>query len=95
MTSENEERLVMALESLASSFQSIAESQQNCYALAEKRMNFDHPPRKAPTDVYLTRVPTLEDQLREDQGASGETLEEWIGLREQEVIASTKKAGQP
>lgn len=80
---EFSERYVAAHELLARSLARLAD-------LTENRFNIDFPKKRDPQDVTLTRVPTEEDKLRERQGSSDEPIEEWIGIREKQVIEGTK-----
>ena len=69
MTEELFERLVIAVEIIAKSF--------------ERWKEVSFPEKKTPTEATVTRIKTEEDLAREAQGASDEPIEEWIGLREQ------------
>ena len=84
MDDNREERLTAAFESIANSLVKLA-------TLSENRFDKEYPARKAPQDVTLTRIPNEEDRIREEQGQSEETLEEWIGIREKAVISQGKK----
>jgi len=88
MNEETEERLTVAFERIADALVRLA-------TLSENRYVRDFPTKKAPQDVTLTRVPNEEDRLREDQGDTGETLEEWIGIREKTVIEEGKRRQSP
>jgi len=88
MNEQTEERLTVAFERIADSLERLA-------TLSENRYQHEFPTRKVPQDVTLTRVPTEEDRIREDQGASDEPLEEWIGIREKAVIEQGKKQQSP
>lgn len=84
MDDNREERLTLAFERIADSLVKLA-------TLSENRFDKDFPAKKVPQDVTLTRIPNEEDRIREDQGDTGETLEEWIGIREKAVIEEGKK----
>jgi hypothetical protein len=81
MTSEQEERLVSAFESIASTFTRWYDRQfPNITVRTEEE--------KLAT---FTKIPSEEDRLRESLGDTGEaTTEEWIGLREKEFIGRGK-----
>lgn len=66
------ERFVLSFEKLAAAAEGLNEIQRRTF---EKTF----PERKEARDAILTRVPSEEDRLREAQGASGESLEEWLG----------------
>jgi hypothetical protein len=74
-----EERAVVALEWFASALTRIA-------TVMENRYHRDFPSKPAARDAIITRVPSPEDKLKEDLGSTGESEEEWIGLREQELL---------
>ena len=84
MDDNREERLTLAFERIADSLVKLA-------TLSENRFDKEYPAKKVPLDVTLTRIPNEEDRIREDQGATGEPLEEWIGIREKEVIERAKQ----
>lgn len=71
MTSAQEERLILAFESIAATM--VAE-------YAKK-----YPTRDRPADIEITRVLTEEDRVREDQGDTDEPLDRWttLGTREE------------
>ena len=81
MTEAHEERLVIAFEQIARALTGIYDTQKKGLA---KRW----PERGEVREAVVTRVPTAEDLVREAHGASEESIEEWIGLREQEFIKS-------
>lgn len=87
MTYEQDERLVVAFEQIAQALQGLHDTGQKEFA---KRF----PERKEPREAVVTRIPTAEDLIREDQGASDEPIEEWIGLREQEFLSRPQTADQ-
>jgi hypothetical protein len=79
---ELDERVIRSLELLVGAMQSIAKTMELDY-------NRKYPPKKEPRDVEITYVKTEEEQLREDQGDTGEqTLQDWtsIGPRERQII---------
>jgi hypothetical protein len=91
------ERTVNALESLARSFDRIALTVEKFYSLAEKVYEKHYPQPKAIRDAVVHRKPTEEERIREEQGATGEALYEWLtglGRREKEITetGSTKNA---
>lgn len=87
--SEALDRDTRAMERLATAHESIAKTLSQFY---EKM----YPPKHEPRDVQLTRVPDTIDKLKESQGASEETTEDWltnVGPREREFIRSQKSKG--
>jgi len=84
---DHEERAVRALED-------IAEALVSWCKLEQQRFERDFPPRRNPLDVRdatITHIPTAEEQLKAAQGQSEEPTEEWIGLREQELLDQRSK----
>lgn len=90
------ERDERAMERIADSLESIADSLVQWCKLSQARFDREFPVKRNPLDATITRVPNDEDRLRESLGASEETLEEWTGEREQRVIleqsSQTRKA---
>lgn len=84
---ENE---LMAVERIASAFEVIADTLTAWFKLEVQRFEKQWPVRREPRDAEITTSPDPEEQLKKDQGASEERIEEWIGLREQEFIRSTE-----
>ncbi len=70
-----------AMERMASAFESIAETLAKFY---EKM----YPPKHEPGDVTLSRLKNPTDLIKEAQGATEETTDEWldIGPRERAFI---------
>ncbi len=68
---------------IATAFESIAVTLAQFY---EKM----YPPKHEPGDVTLTRIATEEDKIREAQGATEETTDQWldIGPRERALLDS-------
>ena len=81
--SESLDRDTRAMERLADSFERITD-------LMAKFYDKMYPAKHEPRDVTLTRIPTEEDKIREAQGATEETTDEWldIGPRERAFIES-------
>lgn len=75
-----------AMERIAASFEVIADLMQAWYKLEVQRFDKQYPVKREPQDATVTHVPTAEDELKTSQGASSETLEEWLGPRESELI---------
>src|ERR1700726_1388562 len=76
------------LERLANSFEQIAKLMAQFY---EKM----YPPKQDARDVTLTRLPDTVDRIKQDQGATEESTDDWlsleeeIGPREKEFIAKS------
>jgi len=74
-------------ERIASAFERIA-------TILEKWYETLYPPKREPADLTITRIPTDEDKIKEAQGATEESTEDWlsdIGPRERQFLASTQK----
>jgi hypothetical protein len=67
---------------VATALESIADSLAEWCKLSQARFDKEYPVKREPQDATVTHVPTAEDELKASQGASSETLEEWIGPRE-------------
>lgn len=89
MTENQEERIVSAFEQIATALTGIYDTQ-------EKQFAKQWPERKEAREAVYSRVPNEEDIIREQLGASNESLEEWltvpeekgyIGEREKEFLA--------
>lgn len=75
MNENQAERLVLAFEKMADTFQ--------------KWYVSDHPEKKGPSEPTISYVKGPEEQMLEDQGKTGEeTTEEWttLGPREREFL---------
>jgi hypothetical protein len=78
---ESFDRDTRAMERLATAFEAIALTLAQFY----DKM---YPPKHEPRDVTLTRIPTEEDKIREAQGSTQETTDQWldIGPRERALL---------
>jgi hypothetical protein len=77
MTEDFEERLVAAFELMATALTGIHDTQ-------EKQFAKQWPERKEAHEAVYSRVPTEEDRIREEHGASDESLEAWLTVPEEE-----------
>jgi len=77
-----------AMERIATAVESIADSLADWCKLSQARFDKKYPVKANVRDATITRTPSDEDKLLESLGGTNEPLEEWVGLREQEVIAS-------
>ncbi len=77
------DELSEAMGRVAAAFERVAASLEKFY---EKM----YPPKHEPGDVTLTRIATEEDKIREAQGATQETTDQWldIGPRERALLES-------
>jgi hypothetical protein len=76
MSPQHEERIVLAVEMLATAMTSIAKTYELTYYRA-------HTPKRPPRDIEITRPLTPEEELRQSQGATGETnIKDWMTLNE-------------
>ena len=85
MTEEQEERLVTAFEQIAGALTGIHDTQ-------EKQFAKQWPERKEVHEAVYSRVPTEEDLIREEHGASDESLEDWLTVpKEEEYIGERER----
>lgn len=73
-------------ERISASLEKIAEALTRLAVVAEHAAYRQFPIKREAEDATITRLPTDEDKLRESLGDTGETFDEWIGLREQELL---------
>ncbi len=81
------DRDTRAMERLATAHERIANTLEKFYAEM-------YPAKREPRDVTLTALPDTTDRLKQDQGATEETTEEWlteVGPREREFIEQSAK----
>ena len=77
MTEDFEERLVAAFEQIATALTGI-------YGTQEKQFAKQWPERKEAHEAVYSRVPTEEDRIREEHGASDGSLKDWLTFPEEE-----------
>jgi hypothetical protein len=77
MTGEQEERLVYAFEKIATALVGIHDTKKKQFAKL-------WPERKEVHEAVYSRVPNEEDLIRERQGASDESLSDWLTVPEEE-----------
>jgi hypothetical protein len=88
---ESIERDERAMERLASAAELIASNLTLFVRLLNQWYERTYPVKGPVTDATITRIPTAEDKLRQEQGDTGEkTVEEWIGPRERVLAKSSK-----
>jgi hypothetical protein len=82
------------MERLAHSFEVIAQTAVAWYNLEKKRFELEHPTKPDARDATVSHIKSPIDQLRESQGATGETDEEWgtLGPREKQFLTRSKNA---
>jgi hypothetical protein len=85
MTPEQEERLVVAFESMAETFDFIAGTLDGIGKTLYRHHRKTFPKRKKPADATITHILTPEEQLRADQGESDEPIDEWTTLGPREA----------
>jgi len=88
MNRDQTERLVVAFEKIATE---LGRANDTAIKAFEKQW----PERKEFREAIVTRVPTEEDIIKENQGASDEPISEWIGFREKQYIEEKKAASSP
>jgi hypothetical protein len=84
MLLEQDERFVHALEQIAAALKGIDETRKQEF---ERRF----PVRKEFREAIVTRVPSEEDRIREEHGASTGSLEEWLGELGGEEFIGTRE----
>ena len=85
MAEDFEERLVAAFEQMATALTGIHDTQ-------EKQFAKQWPERKEVHEAVYSRVPTEEDLIREEHGASDESLEDWLTVpKEEEYIGERER----
>ena len=86
MTEDQFERLVVSFESIAKSLGEIGVIGQRIY-------DHKYPERGAPREAVLTRIKSEEDLIKERQGATGESVAEWLtGYEDAEFIGDRERA---
>ncbi len=76
---------------IAGALEKLAEEQHKANVIEQARFDKEYPPKKEVQDVTITHIKTEEERLREDQGDTGESDEEWIGAREQRFEEEQRK----
>jgi len=75
-----------AMERIATALDQISKSLAAWCILESAKFDKHYPVKANVRDATITRTPSDEDKLLESLGATDEPLEEWIGLREQQVV---------
>lgn len=94
MMTEYEKRKVEAIEAVATALRDIGAAMHLSYLLDREIYRKNYPEKKEVRDALITRPETAEDKARKNQGATDETDEEWIGRREQKVLATEEARRQ-
>jgi hypothetical protein len=71
------ERLVVSCEKIATALEGLNETQR-------QRLQWQYPEKGEVREAIVTRVPTREDLIREAQGASRVSIDEWLSDINQE-----------
>lgn len=87
-------RQVEAIEAVATALRDIGASMHLSYQLERAKFNKAYPEKKEVRDALITRPETAEDKARKNQGATDETDDEWVGRREQKVLATEEARRQ-
>ena len=85
MTGDQEEQLVIAFEQIATALTGTRDTQK-------RQFDKQWPKRKKVREATYSRVPTEEDRIRENQGASSGSLEDWLTPPDGEFIGEREKA---
>lgn len=91
MTPEQEERLVVAFEKIGEAVDFIAGSVDSIAKTQLKDFGKRYPAKQKNVKATVTHVKTDEERLKEDQGQTDETLDEWTTLAEEEPGPHEKK----
>ncbi len=76
------EREVIALEGIGTALRDIAASMSLSYRLEREKFHKQYPIRGEVRDAEITHLQTEEEKIREGQGATDETDDEWVGSRQ-------------
>lgn len=71
-------RFVSAFERIAISLEGINETHR-------QQFQRQYPEKREVREAILSRVPSEEDRLREEQGASSQPIDEWLGELDEET----------
>jgi hypothetical protein len=80
------------MEDIGASLASIAITMSQQHVLEVRRYEQKYPAKKAVTDATVTHLQTEDEALRESQGASDESNQEWAELGPREVEFQNRKA---
>jgi hypothetical protein len=80
MTPEQDERLVSAFERIAEAFDFMAGSLDSIAKTQLKDYAKRYPAKQKNVKATVTHVKTEEERLKEDQGQTNESLEDWTTL---------------
>lgn len=80
MTPEQEEQLVLAVERIAEAFDFMAGSLDSIAKTQLKDYAKRYPAKQKNVKATVTHVKTEEERLKEDQGQTNESLEDWTTL---------------
>jgi hypothetical protein len=80
------------IERMATSFDRLATGMIRLADIQAREHAIRYPEKKAVEDAKITHRQTEEEKLREAQGATDETDEEWTGRREKAFIERRSKA---
>ena len=84
MTAQQEERLVAAVEAIATALTGIDDTHQKQFAK-------QWPEPKVPREAIFSRIPNEEDRLREQHGGADESLEQWFDLGQEEATGPRER----
>ena len=74
-----------ALDRIAESFERIATALEGIHEFSKKYATKHFPDARVPRDAVITRVPTEDDLIRESQGSSPKSLDDWLSELTEEV----------
>ncbi len=86
MEKDQAERLMLAVEQMALAFSIMAHNLAGINETQRKEFEKRWPAPGERREAIVTRVLNEEDRIREVQGTGGGTLQDWLGLDEEEFI---------
>lgn len=91
---EFEERQIEAFTAIGSALRDISAAIRLRYMVEREMFNKLYPAKGEVRDATITHPQTTEEKVRQSQGATDETDEEWIGRREQKILAANEARRQ-
>ena len=83
--------MIAAFERIAEAYDFMAGSLEAIAITLDATHQKTFPPRRPPDEATITRIPTMEEQLRIDQGQSNQSLKDWTQLDEEAEIGPRER----